>query len=127
MPGTFCLRPKIMLLTKAVRRAMSLIGIDIFRHKPGWHWSHTAESYHPVFPRPRWGHGNPLHGQLEKIFEANRSRFRDLLRQMLLTKSVLEQIPTKTTDAKLPWWGNTYFSSLGACPGNRLWIKRSEF
>jgi hypothetical protein len=104
----------MMRLTKAVRLMTSLVGIDIFRHKPGWHWSHTAETYYPVFPRPRWGHGNPLHGQLEEVFETLRPNFKILLQQMSPIKSILEQIPSTTADAKLPWWQNTFFSSLDA-------------
>jgi len=98
---------------EAIRRAASFAGLDVFWHKPGgWHWSHTVETYYPVSPKPRWGHGKPLHDQLKAALDAQREQFDELLKQMTAAKFILEAIPTEASDESLPWWANPYFSSL---------------
>jgi hypothetical protein len=105
-----------MIVKKVAHRAAGMIGLDVFRRKPGgWHWSHTADSYYPVSPQSRWGHGKPPHPKFDALFSAQRDQFSALLEQMMSAKFILDAVPTATDDASLPWWGNTFFSSLDAC------------
>ncbi len=104
------------MLSKVVRRAASMVGIDVFRQQGGgWRWSHTADSYYPVFPRSRWGYGKPLHPKLEELFCGLRDQFSALLEQMLSAKFILDEVPTRTAEGGVPSWDNAFFSSLDAC------------
>jgi methyltransferase family protein len=104
------------MISKVVRRAANMIGVDVFPHKlGGWHWSHTADSYYPVSPKSRWGYGKPPHAKLEALFCSQRGQFSALLEQMLSAKFILDEVPARTANAEMPSWHNNFFSSLDAC------------
>jgi hypothetical protein len=103
------------MISRMLRRAAGVVGVDVFRHKAGgWHWSHTADSYYPVIPKSRWGHGKPPHPQIQALLCSRRDRFSELLGQMKSAQFILAEVPAKTTDVSLPWWDNSFFSSLDA-------------
>lgn len=67
----------------------------------------TIELDYPVTPRPRWGHGAPPHPVLHTRFEAERSRYRRVLRRILRYRDDLARIPvTPGEDATQPCWSN---------------------
>jgi hypothetical protein len=102
------------MVNRVLRRAANLFGFDIFSRTIEWRWSHTAESYYPVSPKPRWGHGNPLLPQIERLLSEQRGEFVSLLTQMQAAKAILATVPKETTDLTKPYWGNSSFSSLDA-------------
>ena len=97
-----------------MRRAANLFGFDLFPRTNGWRWSHTADSYYPVRPKPRWAHGTPLLPQIELLLSEQREEFISLLTQMDAARAILASVPKETTDLTKPCWGNSFFSSLDA-------------
>jgi hypothetical protein len=86
------------MVNRILRRAANLFGFDIFSRTIEWRWSHTAESYYPVSPKLRWGHGNPLLPQIERLLSERREEFFSLLTQMQAAKAILATVPKETTD-----------------------------
>lgn len=101
-------------LKNVVQQTGQLVGLDVFKHKPGWQWSHTVESYYPVSPRPRWGYGQPLQQQINDILNRHRNEFVELLRSMETANFITRKVPDETSDPSLPMWNNDFFNGLDA-------------
>ena len=99
-----------MLPKQVIHRSLQLIGLDVLRHRPGgWPWSHTVFDYYPVNPDPRWGHGKPLHPQIDQILASQRNQFASLLDQMAATEVILKEMPRQTNEPTMPYWDNGFF------------------
>jgi hypothetical protein len=111
----------------ALRKLFNSIGLDIHRIEDGrrfedvkrledgkLRWSHTAEDYYPVDPRPRWGHGRSPHTIIRSLLESRRDDYLSLLKQFRMLDSELDSIPYESTSVVLPCWNNTWFSTLDA-------------
>jgi methyltransferase family protein len=77
-------------------------------------WSRTVADYHPVFPRPRWGHGQPDHPRISAVLEQGRPRYAATLNAFARYRVALHRIPFAQDRAKpdSPFWNNIWFSAL---------------
>lgn len=79
-------------------------------------WSETVTDYYPVSPRPRYGHGQPSHPNLTRLFEGDVTKFAQVLLEIEACHETLHSIPHlpagDNTDA--PFWRNPWFSTLDA-------------
>jgi hypothetical protein len=64
--------------------------------------------------KPRYGHGKPAHQDLYKIIDANRPRYRELIKTALSFKESLWTIQDskKETDPMKPSWNNGFLPGL---------------
>lgn len=67
-----------------------------------------------VRPEPRWGHGKPVHPQLQYIIARNAHAYADLLQRFGTYADDLLKIPLDAPDATSPAWHNTYMTGLDA-------------
>lgn len=78
-------------------------------------WSSTVEDYYPVTPRPRWGHGLPVHKGILHAIERYRSTYENSLEEIARHSEALYGVPYYSAEGALqPCWGNTWFSCLDA-------------
>lgn len=69
---------------------------------------------YPFEPRVRYGHGLPVHPELDAIIGARRDAYRERLTQFVGLTEDLLQIPSTTNGELEPSWANTWFTSLDA-------------
>lgn len=76
-------------------------------------WQKLYMEY-PVQFSPRYGHGNPPHGQLYTIIQANRQTYSDLLQEALNYTSVFHGIKKQVdeTDTLQPAYNNDFLPGL---------------
>ncbi len=76
-------------------------------------WQKLYMEY-PVQFSPRYGHGNPPHGQLYEIIQANRQTYSDLLQEALSYTSVFHGIKKQVaeTDTLQPAYNNDFLPGL---------------
>ena len=76
-------------------------------------WQKLYMEY-PVQFSPRYGHGNPPHGQLYEIIQANRQTYSDLLQEALNYTSVFHGIKKQVaeTDTLQPAYNNDFLPGL---------------
>ncbi len=78
-------------------------------------WTRTVEDYYPVSPRPRWGHGLPVHARIEAVLERHRAAYEDALAALARHRSALHAIPHDPDPFRPgPYWNNIFFSTLDA-------------
>src|SRR4051812_1778567 len=99
---------------KAARRAANVVGVDVHAYsKANWRWSYNVETYYPVEPIPRWGHGKPLHPQLTEKLERQRAEFAELLDSFSRSSEILESVPLEGDPySTTPFWKNSFFGYL---------------
>ena len=67
---------------------------------------------YPVHPRPRYGHGRPVHAGLAKLLAGGRDRYAGNLRAILAHADRLEDIPLRPGDRGEPAWLNGFIPGL---------------
>lgn len=69
---------------------------------------------YPVHAQPRWGHGKPMHAELERRIAQGRERYADLLRGVLRLREDLARIARQPdpADPVAPAWVNGFFAGL---------------
>lgn len=69
---------------------------------------------YPVHPTPRWGHGNPVHPELDRRLAAGRERYAELLRGVLAFRDELLRIAREPDplDPAAPSWINGFLAGL---------------
>jgi hypothetical protein len=78
-------------------------------------WSRTVEDYYPVSPRPRWGHGLPVHPRIAAVLEQRRHAYEDALTTLAEHHEALHLIPLDPDPFRpTPFWNNIFFSTLDA-------------
>jgi len=79
-------------------------------------WSQTVKDYYPVFPKPRWGHGRPVHPLISATLERGRPLYRATLEDFGRHRAVLHSIPfdRDTENPETPFWNNIWFTALDA-------------
>jgi hypothetical protein len=99
---------------QTIRRAANVVGVDIHPHsKTNWRWSHNVETYYPVDPVSRWGHGKPPHPQITEKFERQRAEFAALLDSFSPASEILASVPLEgDRNSTTPYWKNSFFEYL---------------
>jgi hypothetical protein len=98
-----------------VRRIFNRLGLDISRAEQGKpRWSGIANDYYPINPRPRWGHGQRPHAQIEQLLVDQQGEFKNLITDFGKHKDLFSKIPFETSSPIMPFWNNIWFSSLDA-------------
>jgi len=78
-------------------------------------WSETVNDYYPVFPRPRWGHGQAAHPGLKAVLDRSRASYQAVLAKISANRAALHAVPYAHDPAILgPYWNNAVFSCLDA-------------
>lgn len=69
-----------------------------------------------VFPRPRWGHGQPPHPVITRVFERARGRINAALDEISAHRDALHAIAHERDGGNpvAPFWNNPWFSTLDA-------------
>ncbi len=64
--------------------------------------------------KPRYGHGEPAHKELLKIIDAERSKYKEILKEALFYKDFIQQIKKaeETNNETLPTWNNGFLPGL---------------
>lgn len=82
-----------------------------------------AQMLAPEFPivldyainsRPRYGYGKPAHPQILALLESGRSRYTERLTEFCGLREPLRQIYVDSFDAREPYWGQSWFTTLDA-------------
>ena len=103
------------MITKGIRQLARKFGLDIHKHSSEWRWSHDVHDYYPVDPAARWGHGKPLHPEIQAILKSPMPGFASLLAELGGYKQFLSLIPSEApTDEHAPSWSNGWFRDFDA-------------
>lgn len=78
-------------------------------------FSQTIVVDYPVVPRPRYGHGMPVHARLHDIINGGRDDYAALLTDFLAFKEEFAEIPLQSeVDLTTPYWHNGWLPALDA-------------
>jgi Methyltransferase domain len=69
---------------------------------------------YPVTPKPRFGHGQPLHPELVALLQARRSVFAESIDALLGNAATLRELPLEASDEGVPHWNNPWFNHADA-------------
>ncbi|HET9950889.1 MAG TPA: class I SAM-dependent methyltransferase [Candidatus Eisenbacteria bacterium] len=70
---------------------------------------------YPPAPRPRWGHGLPAHGPLQRRLEEGRASYRGRLEEILAHRERLSAVPAHgRPESGDPYWINGFLPGLDA-------------
>ena len=101
-------------MKQSVRRLAKAAGIELFRDS-GWRWSHHADGYYPVDPKPRWGHGKPAHPEIANLLDADQDKFASLIQDISQHQELLKSIPLDGNEnGTAPYYRNAWFENLDA-------------
>lgn len=69
-----------------------------------------------VRPVPRWGHGKPVHAEIQRRLARHDTEYAATLRSFFKHRSIFHAIPHQAAPAnpRTPHWNNNYFSALDA-------------
>lgn len=75
---------------------------------------HEITLEYPIHAEPRWGHGRPMHPELERRIAQGRQRYAELLRGVLGLRKDLVRIAREPdpSDPVAPAWINGFFAGL---------------
>lgn len=97
------------------RRIANKLGFDVHKHSSSnWRWSHDVEDYYPVDPTPRWGHGKPVHPEIQAVLDAQRGAISCLLSELANFRQLLSCIQNGSHDNQWPSWTNGWFRDFDA-------------
>ena len=114
LSGPNC-RQALAMITKGIRQVAQKFGLDIHRHSSEWRWSHDVHDYYPVDPAPRWGHGKPVHPEIQAIMKSQCAGFARQLAELSGYKKFLSLIPNESpADEHAPSWSNGWFRDFDA-------------
>lgn len=69
---------------------------------------------YPIYPKPRYGYGKPLHPGLYEVLRRSKDVYADCLRGFARLADDLARIPVKedVSNPARPYWGNIWFSGI---------------
>jgi hypothetical protein len=104
------------MINKTIKRVANVAGFEIHKYsKSEWRWSYHVDSYYPVDPLPRWGHGRPPHPQINEKLNQCRTDISARLRQFAKFDKILALIPLEgDPESNIPYWQNIWVGYFDA-------------
>ena len=105
----------MQMLKSVVKRTLRSCGVEIKKIAAEPACTAIPIDY-PVNPRPRWGHGSPLHPQITAALDKGRDRYAEILDVLAQYQAALYAIAAVPDPAFLdrPAWGNRFMEGLDA-------------